>query len=223
MSPKAEVLTELDGLIAEGERIDGTYSVDEMGQYWSSLPEVDFHTLSTQARAAIVRVAGRDSEYYRSLPERLPNQVTFKNSGGSFVAAITGSLRALRRSVDAGLLISLESRLRANVYDDFLSQSGDLLAAGYHVASMVLIGGVLEDHLRKLCDTRTLNWTGSGSISKYNDLLRDNVYPQSVWRRIQTIADLRNDAAHGKGAALKVDDVEDAHRFVGRLLADYPA
>ena len=87
---------------------------------------------------------------------------------------------------------------------------------------MVLIGGVLEDHLCKLCTNRRLTWSGSGSLAKYNDLLRDKAYAQPVWRRIQAISDVRNEAAHGNGTAVKRSDVEDALTYVGRLLTDYP-
>jgi hypothetical protein len=125
--------------------------------------------------------------------------------------------------VDAGLLVSLADRMRANIHDDFLEQAKTLLGAGYHVAAIVLTGGVLENHLRKLCDNRSLKWTGDGSISKYNDLLHGALYDKPTWRRIQSIGDVRNDAAHGNGAEVKVDDAKDAHKYVGRFLDDYSA
>ena len=86
---------------------------------------------------------------------------------------------------------------------------------------MVLVGGVLESHLRKLCDNRSLTWKGDGSISKYNDLSHGPVYDKPTWRRIQSIGDVRNDAAHGNVAAVKVEDATDAHKYVSRFLADY--
>ena len=88
---------------------------------------------------------------------------------------------------------------------------------------MVLIGGVLEDHLLKLVNSRDLTWAGSGGISKYNELLRDVAYNQPVWRRIQSIGDLRNVAAHGTGEAISPGDVEDAKSFTQRFLADHSA
>lgn len=218
---KAEVLAELDGLIAEGTRLDATFVLDGY-HYWSQEPEASFHRLYVQARAAVARLSGTNSEFYRALPTELPGQVTVKDAGASFVAKITGSLEALRDTVDRGLLATLESRLRANVYDDFLVQARDLLAAGYHVAAMSLIGGVLEDHLSKLCRKANLTWAGHGSISKYNDLLKDNLYPQTTWRRIQAIGDVRNEADHGNGANVKRNDVDDAWTYVQRLLSDYP-
>lgn len=217
---KDEILAELDSLITEGHRLDASFALSG-AHYWSKEPEAAFHSLNAKARAAIARIAGTGSEFYRALPKQLPTQVTFKNSGDSFVAQITGALDALRHSVAHGLLVTLESRLRANVYDDFLVQAKDLLDAGYHVAAMALVGGVLEDHLLKLCQARGVTLSGHGSISKYNEQLKDNAYAQNVWRRIQAIGDVRNDADHGKGANVKRDDVEDALNYVQRFLADY--
>src|SRR5690606_32978125 len=107
------------------------------------------------------------------------------------------------------------------IHDDLLAQADDLNKAGYHAAAVVLAGGVLENHLRSLCESRNLQWKGTGSISKYNDQLRDEVYPQSTWRRIQSIADLRNDAAHGNGAAIRANDVAEAIPFILRVVDDY--
>jgi hypothetical protein len=222
MSLKNAILSELDKLIAEGQRLDGSYQIVDMGMAESSVPEVEFQSFATSARASIARICGKESEFYNALPQTVPQRIGLIGFGASVVPIITGSLTALRNAVDGGWLVSLEARLRANVYDDLLVQAEELLNAGYHVASMVFTGGVLEDHLRKLCQVNVLTWTGSGGISKYNDLLRDKVYPQPTWRRIQGNGDLRNEAAHGNVSALKVDDVADSHKYVGRFLADYP-
>jgi hypothetical protein len=140
------------------------------------------------------------------------------------IPAMIGCLVALRDAVDKGLLVSLEARLRANIHDDFLQQAKSLLDQGYHVAAMVLIGGVLEDHLEKLCTKHGKTVTGNGNLAKYNDALHGaTIYDKPAWRRIQSIGDVRNDAAHGNFAKVNVVDVQDAHKYVGRFLADYPA
>lgn len=224
MPLKEDVLKQLDQLITEGHRLESSMTMGDIGQYESSLSEAEFRAFATAGLAAIRRVAGEKTDYYRSVPNvDTTNRLTVPGYSPIFVPALLGSLTALRSAVDGGLLVSLEDRLRANVHDDFLQQSKVLLSAGYHVAAMVLIGGVLEDHLRKLCANRTLTCTGSGNLAKYNDLLKDTVYPQTVWRRIQAIGDVRNEAAHGNGTKVTVSDVEDAHGYVSRCLADYPA
>jgi hypothetical protein len=224
MALKDDLLAELDNLINEGQRLDASYRLDGVGNYWSELPEADFHAFYTSSRSSIARIAGKHSEFYATLPQELPRQVTCTIGGGSFVAVLTGALRALRASVEAGLLVSLENRLRANVYDDFLVQAEALLERGYHVVAIVLIGGVLEDHLRKLCDARSLTWKGDGSLSKYNDALyAADLYAKTVLSRVQAIAHVRNEAAHGNGAAVKREDVDDALAYVRHFVTDYPA
>ena len=218
-----EVLTQLDELIKTGNRLAGSFQLREY-TYESSVPEAELRAFVTSALAAIVRIAGKDSQYYENIPQKsVSKQLAVAGYDKSFIPTVTGVLNALRDSVSQGLLQSLESRLRANIHDDFLVQASELLDADFHVAALVLTGGVLEDHLQKMVQARGLGLPKRGSISKYNDLLRDNAYDQPRWRRIQSIGDLRNDAAHGKGSAITLDDAKDAHTFVERFIADNPA
>ena len=230
---KTEILTQLDTLIETGQRLTASFQrcdYDDYDDYDYGTPpyksgasEAELRAFVISSRATIEQIADENSLYYENTPQSAPARLAIGDERLLF-STITGVLIALRDAVAQGLLTSLESRLRANIHEDFLTQSLDLLNAGYHVAAMVLIGGVIEDHLQKLVQIQGLTLPKQGSISKYNDLLRnDNVYNQSVWRRIQSIGDLRNDAAHGKGSDIKFEDVQDAHTFVKRFITDYPA
>lgn len=225
MIVKNEVEQQLEALIDIGERLSASFRLDGhemMITYSSSESETSLRAFYTSAIAAIGRIAGEGSDYYRAVPE-LPTNGALSRPGGhpSFIPAVTGALIALRESVRAGYLQSLEARLTANVHDDLLEQSRTLLKSNYHVAAIVIAGGVLENHLRKLVISHGRTWNGSGSLSKYNDLLKDSAYPQTVWRRIQAIADLRNHAAHGDASAVAADDVKDSLGFVTRFITDY--
>ena len=221
MSIKADLLKELDGLVEKGNQLQESYKLD-VESYTSETPEADFRAFFTGGLAALSRIARQQSEYYKQVPQlNAYDLLHFPLSRPRHIPALIGSLTALRQAVDGGLLESLESKLRANVHDDFLKQGETLLKAGYHVAAMVLIGGVLEDHLQKLCTIRNQPWSGKGSLSAYNDVLHGPVYEKPVWRRIQAIGDVRNDAAHGDGAKVKRDDVDDALSYVHKMLADY--
>ncbi|MCY3767557.1 MAG: DUF4145 domain-containing protein [Gemmatimonadetes bacterium] len=226
---RREILSQLDALIETGRRLIDSYELKEF-EYESSVPEVELRAFVTSALAAIERIAGKDSPYNTNIPEsRVSSPLAvdglqaITRANLHFMPTVTGVLISLRDAVDQGLLQSLESRLRANIHDDFLVQASELLDAGFHVAAIVLIGGVLEDHLRKMVQGQGLPLPKNGSISKYNDLLRKNTYYQSVWRRIQSIGDLRNDAAHGKASNITAEDVNDAHNFVQRFITDHPA
>ena len=209
MAVRDDVLADLDRLIEEGRQVCSSYSLVEWGHLHSSLDEVAIQSFVGSALASIERVSGRDGAFLRQLPPGPAQGLRDPGLDASHPSVLTGVLVALRRAIEGGYLTSLERRLRANVYDDFLTQAGELLAAGYHVAAVVLAGGVLEDHLRKLCESRGLAWAGCGSLSKYNDLLKDRAYAQPTWRRIQSVADLRNHAAHGDGAKVNAGDAED--------------
>ena len=226
---KTEVLKQLDALIETGQRLIKSFELTEH-EYKSSVPEVELRVFVTSALAAIVRIAGKDSQYYGNIPRaRVASPLAVDGLKAvtdpplSFIPTVTGVLIALRDAVVMGFLQSLESRLRANIHDDFLVQASALLDAGYHVAALVLTGGVLENHLQKMIQARGLELPKKESISTYNDLLRDNAYHQPVWRRTQSISDLRNDAAHGKGSTIASEDAKEAHAFVQRFIADHPA
>ncbi|MGA1841695.1 MAG: hypothetical protein ACMUIU_13815 [bacterium] len=224
MTIKTEILAQLDKLLSDGKALIASYHIGEMASRYSDMPESDFRAFYTAGLAAIERVVGRESAYYRSLPSLNDDtNLSSPDYGPSPIEALFGALNALRSDVDAGLLQSLEARLRANVHDDILQQADDLLQAGYHVAAMVLVGAVFENHLQKMATTRNITWTGNGSISKYNDVLRNMAYSQPVWRRIQSIADLRNDAAHGNIININSANVTESLQYVKRFLADNPS
>ena len=75
----------------------------------------------------VERVAGKDSAYYRQLPASLEN--TLLQNCQHMTAAYAGVVRALRKDVEGGYLTSLEKRITANVYGDFLDQARALLDA----------------------------------------------------------------------------------------------
>ncbi len=221
---KDDVLAQLDGLIEAGKQLSATFRLTEFGGYQSTAAEEDLRAFVTSALAAVERIAGNDSQYFKNIPTAsVGQQIAVAGYDKSFIPTVTGVLASLRSNVDHGFLTSLEAQLRANVHDDFMVQAHELLNANYHVAALVIAGGVLEDHLRIMTTNRGLTWTGNGSISKYNDVLRSNAYAQPIWRRIQSVGDHRNDAAHGNGAAVSANDADDAIKFIERFIADNPS
>ncbi len=218
MSMKKEVLAQVNTLIETGQQLIEAFLNHQHGTIFR-VPETERRAYVTSALAAIERIAGKNSQFFENIPQEI---ITSKDATRyRFISTVTGVLLALRNEIDQGLLESLESRLRANIHDDFLIQASVLFDAGYHVAAMVLIGGVLENHLQKMILAHGLKLPKNGNISKYNDSLRDKAYVQTVWRRIQSIGDLRNDVAHGKGSTLDSNEVKDALAFVQRFIADH--
>jgi hypothetical protein len=101
-----------------------------------------------------------------------------------------------------------------------------LLKGGYKDAAAVIIGSVLEDSLRKLCDMngiKTVNDKGKNlTIEPLNvELAKSEVYNQLIKKQITSWADLRNNAAHGHFEEYDNSQVQNMLQFVTTFTADY--
>lgn len=222
MTLKVEILAELDRLIELGTTLDSSIESTPLSRA-SIFPEWQFRAFAIGAIACIKRVAGEQSEYFSRLRlSQMAGDLSSPRGNPSAIPSLVGSLTALRCVVDGDFLGNLDAKLRANIHDDFLAQSKTLLEAGYYVAGMVLIGSVLEDHLRKLCLIRGLTWNGKGGLSEFTQLLKSGL-TQPVWRQMQVVADLRNSAAHSPADPITEQQAEQAHAFVAQIIATHPA
>jgi len=122
------------------------------------------------------------------------------------LAPLAGVLSALREDIAAGRLASVVELLHADVFGDFLDMAGHLLDEGYKDAAAVLTGGVLEEHLRKLCGKHGLsNITTAGKPKKADTLNSElaalTAYSKLDQKNVTAWLGLRNDAAHGNYGA----------------------
>lgn len=231
MHVKQEISTRLEKLIAAGTKYAGSYQqkrLNEIQFFWDSPhAEAELRSFVTSARAEIVRIAGENSQYFHEAQfKTVPKSLKLLDHSNPSISTITGVLQSLKDAVDHDLLVSLEAKLSAAIHDDLLVQAETLLKSkpSYFQAAMVLIGGVVENHLRKLLAARpTLPLKGKPGINSYNDTLKDNAYDTAIWRRIQGIGDLRNEAAHNDIKTLDEDHTKDAFTFVQKFLADHSA
>ncbi len=101
----------------------------------------------TRARAVIVRIAGRQSEYYRHVQEILNSKqwnLQFK------LSQIMSSLKGFLQDLKCGNLKSLTEIVHDDSFTDFLEKASIFSHGGYKDAA-VIAGSTLEEHLRKLC------------------------------------------------------------------------
>jgi len=101
-----------------------------------------------------------------------------------------------------------------------------LLKEGYKDAAAVIVGSVLEDTLRKLCDSNGITTTNSKgnplTIDPLNsELAKAVVYNKLVQKQITSWADLRNNAAHGHFDKYDDKQVKMMLLFVQSFCTDY--
>lgn len=138
-----------------------------------------------------------------------------------------GSLRALRRDYDEGYLSSVQGLIRAELFADFLEMADHLLEQGYKDPAAVLVGGVLEEHLRALCKVRSISTSVSGRPKKAdamnNELGATGAYSKLDQKSVTAWLDLRNKAAHGEYGQYTSEQVTAMLSGVREFAARVPA
>lgn len=106
---------------------------------------------------------------------------------------------------DQEIRAAIKSLVSAEVFSDFLEKASYLLSEGYKDPAAVMIGSVLEQKLRQLCqrnDIETVMVKERKKIPKKSaslnaELFKAGVYNQLDQKNITAWLELRNNAAHG--------------------------
>jgi hypothetical protein len=149
--------------------------------------------------AAIQRLSPPGSSYIKSaqLYERHTNGIL-----GRALSPLIGIAKALRSDYENGNLQSVQELIHADIFADFLDMAEYLLDQGFKDAAAVIVGSVLEEHLRKLSLKNGITIIqSSGSQKKADtlngDLANANIYSKLDLKNVTAWLDLRNRAAHG--------------------------
>lgn len=198
------VLKQIDDLIAQHSGTRARSKWDDLSDLSKSLTS----EVNTRLMAGVRRYAPKGSAH-RDGAEVLLKQYGINN--GYIVEPLLGILRALRADYAAGYLATVEELIHADLFSDFLEMAEHLLNQGYKDPSAVLIGSVLEEHLRKLCLKNSLPVSVGSNHKKADTLNADltgaSVYSKLDQKSITAWLDLRNKAAHGKYTEYTKDQV----------------
>ncbi len=163
------------------------------------------------------QVFGTDSDYCARF-ERYSDGY----SNSEVMDMLQGTLKAALDDVEKGWFVRTQTLIQAELFADFLDQASHLLDKGYHGPAAVLAGAVLEDGLRKLCERNDIELPDKPKLDWMNtQLVRAEVFSKFWQKRITALAQIRNDAAHGKWDQFTEDDVKSMIDDVGRFMARY--
>jgi hypothetical protein len=180
--------------------------------------------INTSLVAAIERLAPTGTYYYTGLHAAI-KQYGFNNN--EVIPVLVGIAQALKTAYASGYLHHIEELIRADLFADFLDMSEYLLGEGYKDPTAVIIGGVLEEHLRKLCLKNTITVKTNNRFKKADtmnaDLANLNVYNLLDQKNITAWLDLRNKAAHGKYKEYTDEQVKLALQGIRDFIARFPA
>ncbi|MEW6229660.1 MAG: hypothetical protein AB1700_16475 [Bacillota bacterium] len=216
-----EVLKQIDAVLSAYENLSRRAQCKD----FSDLGDIVISEIVMSLRATIERFSPPGSAYRKQA-----SAILEENGARALFAAhagLCGVLRSLRTAYAQDYLRTVEELVHADIFSDFLEMADYLLREGYKDPAAVLVGGVLEEHLRKLCDKCSLPHTDANGkplrASQMNDALAKAVYDKLQQKTITALLDLRNKAAHGKYAEYDEKDVHHMLDWVRDFLIKFPA
>jgi hypothetical protein len=191
----AALIAQIDRVLARYDEARATSRDDSLkGQPYALHLE-----LVTGLVAVIDRLAPPNSEYRRNLKTLLDR---YGPDNSYLVGVLPGLVRALRADLLAGDLQTVQELVHAEVFAEFLEMAEHLLDQGFKDPAAVLVGGVLEEHLRKLCDRHDIGSIENGRPKKAErmntELAAVAVYSKLDQKSVTAWLDLRNKSAHGR-------------------------
>ncbi len=144
------------------------------------------------------------------------------------LTTLVAFINSLKFAHEAGILGSLVDQIAKSISDDFLEQAKQLLDGNFCLPSAVLIGAVLEDAFRRLCQRHNppIQITKPNGEPKtlnvyIDELKKEGVFNELKAKQLRSWADIRNAAAHGEPEKFDCQDVEQMLIGVQNFLADY--
>jgi hypothetical protein len=228
MNYKDSILKQFDELIALGKRVEaeGEQAMEwELDKTPDGAAKTQTHNMSRESFALravqlVVRTSGPKSLHTARIERLDANRHNYQYST---LNNHLGVLQAAKQDFDAGQFTDLRRLVRADLLDDFISQAEELQQSGFNEAAVSLAGAILEDTLRKLCDKHSIPVPVKTSLDPLNSALyKAGAYDLLVQKRITHLAQLRNDADHGRTlGTVKPEDAKDFVGWLRRFVTEY--
>ncbi|MCK4274230.1 MAG: hypothetical protein KAW90_05010 [Dehalococcoidales bacterium] len=212
-----KILQRLDSLISMGGEICATRHNERIeGVSYYNRVEVSLFLQWRTSSLAFLNTL--PSEYvYRNLFEENCRESIYDDTMGGLAV-----LQAAKDDIAGGYLQKVETLVSAEVFSDFLGMAQYLLDNGYKDPAASLIGAVLEDGLRRICNNNGVLVKSDDNISSLNQKLADkDVYNRLQQREIEVSNKLRDYADHGHFDEYSTEQVKDMLTGVGRFMSEH--
>ena len=192
-----DFITRTDELINQTKEVLGTKRSGHWGDYVDSGKFLGFRSACLSFLATVF---GKSHPYY----EEFHKEVT--DARPSNAEQGMGILHAVKNELEGGWVRTTKGLVSAEIFSDFLEMASHLLDQGYKDPAAVMIGSVLEEHLRSLCEKHGIDThvekNGKMLPKKASlinsDLAKAGIYSKLDEKAVTAWLDLRNKAAHAK-------------------------
>lgn len=171
--------------------------------------------------ATIIRlILGSNHPTVRDVDMMLSTYSKDPNIRNTPVEKMKGALLAIKSDLEGGYLENIRGKIRTEIEADFLGQAQYLLEDNLKDAAAMIIGAVLEDTLRQLCQNNGVP-IGNG-IEKMNAPLKSaGIYGLPQQQQITAWASIRNKADHGRFSDYSLEEVRLMHQGVNDFIIKY--
>ncbi len=205
------IIVRIDYIISLADKSLGTkyYTEDSFFRhYWVS--SESFNEFESASASFIFGLYGDNHPYYTSFKKALTN------CKPDNVLAGKGILQSIKAEVTNGWLTGYKGLVSAEIFSDLLEMAEYLLSEQYKDPSAVMVGSILEEHLRQLCSKHGISISDSKNerqIPRKADSLNVDLAIQGIYNKLDQKSvtswlDLRNKAAHGNYKEYTIQQVE---------------
>jgi len=222
----AAVLEEIDAVLASYQKVESTYRVsyrskqDQTEDNYIKAPEDVEAEIITLLRATIDRLG--PPGYGAKALAAIPDGIGFESKT---IRALAGILRSLRTDYAAGRMRTLQERVRADLFSDFIEMAEYFLDdEGLKDPAAFLAGGVLEEHLRQLCAKHGVTLPAKPKLDTMNaELKKQGVYGKNEQMQVTAWASIRNSAAHAQYGDYTAEQVWLMAQGIRYFISTHPA
>lgn len=205
---KIELLERIDYAISKGNIALSSRKNTRLGADY--VENGHYAGFRSSALSVISSIFGEKHPYYKEFDQQ---------ASGTYVHNIEAGiniLQSLRFEIENGWLVKIKQLVSAEIFSDFLDMCKYFLDSNYKDPAAVMIGSVLEEHLRQLCINNSIETTftkGTDLISKKAELLNSELSKADIYgileqKNVTAWLDLRNKAAHGKYHEYTIEQVK---------------
>jgi len=190
-----DLISQVTKLITDGEDIISRQFENKITTYLTKryVPLEDFERWRGNCKV-LVSILGTKSR---------PWELTFtKETNNELVHAVSiqGALKSMHDSMSAGLLLKIADIVMAETFANLLEQAEYLFEKGYWMPAGVIGRSVLEESLRRYCETQScLPEKERPTLADYNSALYKNeFYDKIEFKNIDALSAIGNECAHAK-------------------------
>lgn len=174
----------------------------------------DFEELYTgPKRTRVIHATYGISDYFngREFPTGAGSAIAVRDEHeGSFVLLFQHQLYILSscEKLFDSRITKVRAIAKAELFDSEIQSARSLLKNGYGRPAGVLVGVVLESHLKDVCANHAVAVKKNPGINDFATALQSaSVVDVIQWRRLQSLADIRNLCGHKRDREPKDDEV----------------